>query len=57
MPFYEGMMSDIINIHIIDLSVGRVSISGVYGPIAMKFGMNVDLWTLMSGNLHYGHYA
>ncbi len=37
-----------ISIHIVALSVGHVSISGVDGPIAMKFGMNVDLWTLMT---------
>ncbi len=28
-----------------------MSISGVYGPIANPFGMNVDLWILMSGKI------
>ncbi len=40
-----------ISIHIIDLWVRQISISGVYGPIATKFGMKVNLWTLMSGKI------
>ncbi len=45
------MHQNIISIHIIDLWVRQISISGVYGPIATKFGMKVDLWTLMSGKI------
>ncbi len=30
---------------------GQISYSGVYSPITMKFGMKVDLWTLMTGKL------
>ncbi len=42
-----GMVT--VGIHIIDLSVGRVFISGVYGLITMKVCMNVGFCTLMSG--------
>ncbi len=31
-----------ISIHIIDLWVRHISISGVYGPIATKFGMKAN---------------
>ncbi len=44
-------MHDQISIHIIDLWVRQISIYGVYGPIATKFGMKMDLWPLMSGKI------
>ncbi len=45
-------------VHIIDASVGHVSISDVYGLVTTKFGINVGLWTLISGKiLGFGYHG
>ena len=31
------------------MSLGNVFISGVYSPITTKYGMNMGLWTLITG--------
>ena len=36
--------------------MGQISNSGVYSPITMKFGMKVDLWTLITGKLLWSGY-
>ncbi len=49
-PIYMAHLH-LINIHIVALSVGHVSISGVYGPITTKFGMRQPQY------IHYSHFA
>ncbi len=47
-----------IAIHTLHLWVTHVSISGVYGPIATKFCVNVGLWTLMPGKIiEFGYHG
>ena len=36
--------------------MGHNFISGVYGPMSMKFGMKVGLWTLITGKILWSSY-
>ena len=38
------------------MSLGNVFISGVYGPITMKFAREMGLWTLIPGKLLWSGY-